>query len=498
MSGKVVLVGAGPGDPGLLTIKGRRAIEAADVVVCDRLVSPVLRNMIPATAEMIDAGKRASHHPVPQEEINRILVEKALEGKRVVRLKGGDPFLFGRGGEEIEALITNSIEFEVVPGVTSAIAVPAYGGIPVTHRDCCSSLHIITGHARGGEELNIDYEALIRTGGTLVFLMGVTAAGEICKGLADAGMSPDMPACMIEQGTLPLQRRVDSTVEGLPVAAQREGIQSPAIIVIGQVCTLADSFDWYGRLPLKGKSVVVTRPRERTGTLVHRLLDLGARVLEYPCIETIPIEPCPALEEALTQISEYEWLALTSPAGAELVVNTLYARGVDARALGGVKLAAIGGGTAAELKKCGLVADFVPESYSAGELGRELGSRVQGKVLIARAENGSPDLTAEFDRAGVSYDDIPIYRTAYRSGEREALRELMSGNEKCIVTFTSASTVRGFAESAGKDFSLDRVIGICIGHQTAAEAARYGIETTVAERATIDDLIKAVLVKVGE
>ena len=348
MPGKVILVGAGPGDPGLLTRKGLDAIRSADVVVYDRLVSPAILALMLEDAEQINVGKEAAHHLVPQEGINQILLDKALEGKTVVRLKGGDPFLFGRGGEELELLARHRIPFEEVPGITSAIAAPAYGGIPVTHRDCCSSLHIVTGHQRSGKELDIDFEALVRTGGTLVFLMGVSALPALCQGLLDAGMDPDTPAATVESGTTPAQRRTSAALADLPRRAAEVGVKSPAVIVVGQVCALAEQFDWFDRLPLKGKTVVVTRPRERAGTLSGRLRSLGADVWEYPCISTVPLDPCPALEEAMERLGDYEWLALTSPAGVDALWRWLEGHNLDARALGGLRLAAAG------LKRLGL------------------------------------------------------------------------------------------------------------------------------------------------
>lgn len=493
MKGRVILVGAGPGDPGLLTLRGRQALESAEVIVHDRLVSSVILDMIPPEAERIDVGKEAASHPVPQEEINQILVKKALEGKRVVRLKGGDPFLFGRGGEELEELCRHEIDFEVVPGVTSALAVPAYGGIPVTHRDYCSSLHIITGHAKLGKELDIDFEALVRTGGTLVFLMGVSSLCQICNGLREAGMDPDTPAAIIEQGTTPGQRTVISTVLELPGAARKADIKSPAISIVGEVCKLSDSFNWFERLPLKGRRIVVTRPRDRSGTLSRKLRELGAEVLEYPCIETVPIDPCPGLEAALSNMINYEWLIFTSAAGVDAVMGALQKMKKDSRAFGGIKLAAIGGGTAAELKKFGLVPDYIPQKYSAQSLGEGLAEIADGKILIARAEDGSPYLTEELDKAGLSYDDITVYRTFYENARSDELREdIDSGNVEC-VTFTSASTVRGFAASLGNDFDFSKVTGVCIGEQTAAEAGNYGIKRVVAENAAIDDMIGVIL-----
>ena len=495
MKGMVTLVGAGPGDPGLLTIKGREALTRAQVVVYDRLVSPAILDLVPEEAERINVGKEASHHPVPQEQINRILLDKALEGKQVVRLKGGDPFLFGRGGEELELLVRHSIPFEEVPGITSAIAVPAYGGIPVTHRDFTSSLHIITGHARAGKSLDIDFEALVRTGGTLVFLMGVTSLPELCAGLLKAGMEPDTPAAIVERGTTPAQRRISGTVSTLAPMAAEHQVKSPAISIFGPVCALAEQFDWFGALPLRGRRVVVTRPRERAGTLAQRLRDLGADVLEYPCIQTRPIWPCPGMEQAVAAIASYEWLAFTSPAGVEALWAMLERQGRDARALGGVRLAAIGPGTDRALRACGLRADYLPEVFDAAHLGAGLAARAKGRVLLLRAEIASQDLTAALKRANISYDDIPCYTTVYESAQAGILRAMTQAGELDLVTFTSASTVKGFVSSVGElDFS--GMTGICIGAQTAAEAARYGIPTLVAKQATIDALVETILKEV--
>lgn len=493
MQGKVILVGAGPGDPGLLTVKGRAALLSAQVVVYDRLVSPAILALIPAGAEAIDVGKQASRHPVPQNEINQILLDKALEGKRVVRLKGGDPFLFGRGGEELELLARRGVPFEEVPGITSAIAVPAYGGIPVTHRDFTSSLHIVTGHARAGKALDIDFEALVRTKGTLVFLMGVSSLPDICAGLVGAGMDPATPAAIVERGTTPGQRRFNATVASLPETARANGVESPAVSIVGPVCALAESFDWFDALPLKGKNIVVTRPRERAGTLSDRLRTLGADVLEYPCIETVPIAPCPEMERTLGRLGDYEWLALTSPAGVAALFGALDRQGRDARALGGVKLAAIGPGTDRELGKHGLRADYVPEVYDAAHLGAGLAAVAGGRVLILRAGIGSPELPQALDRAGLGYDDVPVYDTRYENPESQELRAMVERGEIDLVTFTSASTVRGFVSSVGEGTDLSGITGACIGAQTAAEAEKHGIRTVTAKQATMDDLVEVIL-----
>ena len=487
--GSVILVGAGPGDPGLLTQKGRQAIENAQVVVYDRLVSPAILSLIPRDAEKINVGKESSNHLVPQEEINRILLRKAQEDKRVVRLKGGDPFLFGRGGEELELLEAAGIPFQVVPGVTSALSVPAYAGIPVTHRDFCSSVHIITGHARAGAELHIDFEALRRTGGTLVFLMSVSSLPRICRGLLDAGMAPDMPAAVIEKGTCPGQRKLVSTLEKLPSEAEKAGVKSPAIIVVGKVCALSSRFDWFDGLPMKGKTVVVTRPEDRSGTLTQRLRELGAEAVDYPCIRTVAREENPELEEAIGNLSRYRCLVFTSPAGPEIFFRRLRAAGRDARALSGLTLAAIGPKTAKALEKHGVTADLVPETYDSDHLAKAL-ETVEGPVLLCRASRGSTALPEMLERKGIPFADVPVYDTVYAAPAPQKVDALLG--ETLLVTFTSASTVRGFVESLpGRD--LKNVIGCCIGKQTEAEAKKYGLATVVSQEATMESLVECIL-----
>ena len=487
--GSVILVGAGPGDPGLLTQKGRQAIENAQVVVYDRLVSPAILSLIPRDAEKINVGKESSNHLVPQEEINRILLRKAQEDKRVVRLKGGDPFLFGRGGEELELLEAAGIPFQVVPGVTSALSVPAYAGIPVTHRDFCSSVHIITGHARAGAELHIDFEALRRTGGTLVFLMSVSSLPRICRGLLDAGMAPDMPAAVVERGTLPRQRKLISSLEKLPQDAKAAGVKSPAIIVVGKVCALSSRFDWFDGLPMKGKTVVVTRPEDRSGTLTQRLRELGAEVVDYPCIRTVAREENPELEEAMENLSRYRCLVFTSPAGPEIFFRRLRAAGRDARALSGLTLAAIGPKTAKAMERFGVTADLVPETYDSDHLAKAL-EAVEGPVLLCRASRGSTALPEMLERKGIPFADVPVYDTVYAAPAPQKVDALLG--ETLLVTFTSASTVRGFVESLpGRD--LKNVIGCCIGKQTEAEAKKYGLATVVSQEATMESLVECIL-----
>lgn len=488
MAGKVTLVGAGPGDPGLLTVKGLNALTQAEVVVYDRLVSPAVLELIPPRARRIDVGKKADHHPVPQARINQILLEEALAGHNVVRLKGGDPFLFGRGGEELQTLAQAGVPFAEIPGVTSAIAAAAYGGIPVTHRDYASSLHIITGHAREGAPLDIDFEALVRTKGTLVFLMGVTAMPAIVRGLLDAGMAGTTPAAMVERGTLPGQRRCGATLKTLPAKAAEMGIHSPALIIVGGVCGLAPELDWFGRLPLHGKRILVTRPKERVGTLSDKLRELGAETVAFPCIRTEPILPCPAMKNAVKNLPVYKWLGFTSAAGVEAFWSCLRGMGKDARALGSVRLAAIGPATGQALEAHGLTADLIPEVYDAAHMGKALAASAEGGVLLLRAEEGSPALTDALAEAGAVYEDVAVYRTIYDNPRATELREELEAGLFDYVTFTSASTVKGFVSAVGADADFSRFTGLCIGEQTAKEAEKYHIPVKIAKKATINDL----------
>lgn len=491
--GKVWLVGAGPGDAGLFTLKGLDVLKKAEVVVYDSLVGQGILTLIPDSARLIYVGKRADKHTVPQEQINRILLEEAEKGYRVVRLKGGDPFLFGRGGEELELLSENKIPYEVVPGITSPVAVPAYNGIPVTHRDYCSSLHIITGHRRAGHEYDIDFRALVDTRGTLVFLMGAAALSDICKGLLEAGMDPEMPSAVLQKGTTAGQKKIVSSIRTLPEEAARCGVETPAIIVVGKVCALADTFSWYEKLPLEGWKVLVTRPKQRSSHTAELLREKGAEVLEIPSIKTVALEDQSLLSGALDQISDYQWLVFTSPTGVEVFFDHLLIQKKDIRCLFGIKLAAIGQGTAKALEQRGLQVDLIPEVYDGETLGRALAEILEGgeKILIPRASIGNKDLSALLREAGAEVDDIPIYDTVYeRSPLIDLKKELEQGNINCVV-FTSASTVKGFVEStAGTDYS--GVVAACIGKQTKAAADQFGMKTYMSEKATINHLIALV------
>lgn len=489
MAGKVWLVGAGPGDPGLFTLKGRSVLEAADVVVYDALVGQGVLGMIPPRAELINVGKRASNHTMPQEQINQVLLEEARKGKQVVRLKGGDPFLFGRGGEELELLVKANIPFEVVPGVTSAVAVPAYNGIPVTHRDYCSSLHIITGHKRQGEPYNIDFQALVRTGGTLVFLMGVSALGDICRGLLEAGMEKDMPAALLARGTTAGQKRIVATVSTLEAEVKRQGAVTPAIIVVGKVCALEKEFYWYERKPLAGKKILVTRPRELSSQMADKLRRRGAEVLELPAIRTVPICPNPALEDCLERGQTYDWIVFTSPTGVRVFFERLMER-YDVRKIAGARFAVIGSGTAKALKEKGFGADLMPDVYDGANLGRTLAKQCRPgeRILIPRAALGTRELIRELETVpDLTLEDIPIYETEYETSPLIDEKKEFENGEIDYAVFTSASTVRGFARAVeGLDFS--KVKAVCIGAQTRAAAEELGMKTWMSQKATMDSV----------
>ena len=492
--GKVWLVGAGPGDPGLLTVKAAEVIRQADLIVYDALIGDSLFSLFPKEAEHINVGKRSGNHTMPQDKIDELLLEEALKGKNVVRLKGGDPFLFGRGGEELELLAEKGVEYEIVPGITSPIAVPAYNGIPVTHRDYTSSLHIITGHKRKGSSEDIDFEALVRTKGTLVFLMGIARLGYICGGLLAAGMDPQMPAAVLQQGTTAGQKRIVATVATLEEEVKRQGVETPAIILVGKVCALADQFAWYEKLPLAGSRIIVTRPRGMISGMASRLRKLGAEVLELPSIETEPRVDQSALEDALDHIGDYRWLVFTSPTGVRVFFDVLKAGVRDIRSLAGVKIAAIGTGTRKELSERNLIVDFMPSVYDGETLGREMAALVKPgeRILIPRAATGNVQLLQSLEEAGAKVTDIATYDTvdaAQDLVDEAALFE--SGRLDCAV-FTSASTVRGFvSRNPGLDLSLVRAA--CIGKQTRACAEGYGMKTFMSEKATMDSLTELVV-----
>lgn len=488
--GFVALVGAGPGSVGLLTVRALEYIKKADVVVYDRLVSEDILKLIPHNTELINVGKQSNMHLVPQDGINRILLEQAQLGKLVVRLKGGDPFVFGRGGEELELLCQHNIDFEVVPGITAAIAVPTYAGIPVSHRDFCSSIHFITGHQKENEPLDIDFRALVNTKGTLIFFMGLASLPQIAAGLLSAGMDKNMPAAVIENGTRNNQRKVLATLSTLPQMAVAQQVKSPALIIVGKVCQLSEQYDWFGKRLLSGCELIVTRPHASEGTLVSGLRELGALVHDCPCINIEAIKDNQALQQALTQLEQYNWLLFTSKNGVQIFFEALRASKLDTRALGGKKIAAVGTQTAQALQEYGVVADYIPAVFDGEHLGQGVAelSKAQDKILLLRARIGSERIVEVLEQAGRSVEDIAVYDTVYRTEQAEQLRTLLSQGEDIYITFTSASTVEGFMQAVGQ-IPNKELTAICIGQQTAQAANKYKFKTIISAQATIGSMI---------
>lgn len=498
--GKVWLTGAGPGAGELLTVKARRLLEECDCIVCDRLVGEEILSLIPPGRELIHVGKAAGSHSIPQEEINRILICEAKRGKKVLRLKGGDPFLFGRGGEEAEALQKEGIAFEVVPGISSAFAVPAYNGIPVTHRDFVSGVHIFTGHLKSTQDAEkgireIPYKALVQAGGTLVFLMGVQALEKMMNGLCLAGINKNMPAAVLQQGTTAGQKKIVATVATLAQKAKEESIKAPSIIVVGEVCNLEAQLNWYEKLPLAGKKILVTRPRERGFRLQEELQALGAEVLSVPVIETLPLgegADLLAAETELKRLKTYQVLVFTSPYGVECFFSLLLEQGMDVREVAHMQFAVIGQGTADALKTKGIRADYMPKHYDSISLGRLLAGQLAPgtKVLLARSALGTQELLQELsENPGLSWRDLPIYTTRFMMENAPLLQSFMEDKTVTHVVFTSSSSVDGFCRMLGGCSRTD-IHAVCIGERTRQAAAKAGMHTSAAQNATIDELIR--------
>lgn len=507
--GKVWLLGAGPGDIGLLTCKAKEVLKRAEVVIFDALISTEILALMPECAEKINAGKRAGNHTLSQLEINQILLTKALEGKQVVRLKGGDPFVFGRGGEELELLVEHGIAFEVVPGVTSAVAVPAYAGIPVTHRSMTSSFHIITGHAMQGKESQIDYHSLVKMNATLIFLMGLSSLPSICEGLLQAGMDKNMPASVISYGTVARQKKVLASIDTLVEKTKQAGITAPAIIIVGFVCALSEKYDWLETCPLGKKSVLVTRPADRISEMAEKLRFLGAQVIEMPLIRTERLKHNKKLKGVLKQISQIKeevWLVFTSPSGIRIFFEQLKEWKLDLRKVfsSQIKIAVLGSGTKKELANYGFFADIMPKEYSAAALG-DLLSKIwkeqkiyQKKLYIIRAKNGSKDLIKPLLKAGIVYEDIPLYETVFVENKllAEKVKEILLQGMLDFITFTSASIVRSFIKAMEfceeeKDY-LKNFYAVCIGEKTAEEAKKYGMNILISKKAEIDSMVETI------
>lgn len=514
--GKVFLVGAGPGDPGLLTVRGARLLEQADVVVYDALANPKLLSYCPQACERIYVGKQAARHSMTQDQINALLVEKGLAGKKVVRLKGGDPFVFGRGGEECQVLRDAGVPFEVVPGITAALAAPAYAGIPVTHRDLNSSFTFVTGHekeeeyrdtaakergaARGASD--VDWGALARLP-ALAFYMGVKALPRISAKLIEHGMDPATPAAIIERGTTSRQRTVVGTLVDLPQKAVDAGVVPPAMTVVGQIVTLRTSIDWFESRPLFGQTVLVTRTREQASELSQKLEELGADVIEAPTIELSTSSNKANVQDAIKRAGNYDWVVFTSAAGVRFTKQALLEMDSDVRVFGSARVAAIGDATARAVRdELALRVDVSPARFVAEALSDalEVGGHVVGKrFLLLRADIARPLLRERLVAGGAAeVNDVPIYETRTASALPAPVVEALDARRVNWITFTSGSTVRNLTQLLGPDYAV-KLAGVklaSIGPVTTQTLRELGLEPTVqADVFDLDGLVRAMLAK---
>jgi len=502
MTGIVYLVGAGPGDPGLLTLRGAELLVTCDAVVFDALANPALLALAnvaerETAVELHDVGKRGgAAESAKQDEINALLVRLGREGKRVVRLKGGDPLVFGRGSEEAQALAEAGVSFEIVPGVTAGIAAPAYAGIPVTHRGAATSVTFVTGHEDPTKDhTTVDWQALARAGGTIVLYMGVKTLPNIVAALIAGGMSSDTPAAAVQWGTHPRQRTVTATVSTLADAIREAGLTAPVITVIGLVVDLRGEIAWFDRRPLFGKRIVVTRAQAQASALTERLAAAGAEVIEMPATR---IEPCDlaGLRDALGDIAAFDWIVFTSQNAVQVAWDALRAMGLDARAFAGVKIAAVGPMTADALLQRGLAVDVVPERFVAEGLLDALRSRedVRGaRVLYVAGEGARETLERGLIGAGASVERVTAYRSVVDGTDADSLKTRLDRGDVDLATFTSASSVRAFVDLVGAERAR-RVPAASIGPITTEAARDAGLDVAIeAPTSTIDGLVEAIV-----
>lgn len=501
--GMVYLVGAGPGDPGLLTLRGAWCLGRADVVIYDNLVDRGILDHAPETAELIFAGKEGGRHYMTQDDINALLVKKAREADVVVRLKGGDPFIFGRGGEEALVLAREGIPFEVVPGVSATAAVPAYAGIPVTHRGLASQVAFITGHEDPRKpESDVDWEYLAGFPGTLVVLMGVKRLRENTAGLMAGGLSPDTPASVISRGATPRQRGVFGTLGTISDLVTEHGITAPAVLVVGAVASLREHLSWYDRLPLFGRRIVVTRANHQAGELCEILRQLGAEPVELPSIEIAPPEDIRDAERAVAAATDYDLVVFTSPNGVRAFFSILKGQGKDSRTLGRSIVAAMGPGTATALREYGIVPDVMPDEFIAEELAEAIIDRVPGslsnrKVLLFRAQTARQVLPDRLAAVGAVVDDVAAYRAIRPEVSRRKIVEILEGAD--FLTFTSGSTATNLGEmfrinTIWDDESIVVPKAVSIGPVTSDAARRAGFYVAAeASEYTIPGLVQALV-----
>ena len=497
-AGLVYLVGAGPGDPELITAKGLRCIASADVLIYDFLAAKEFLAHAPFDCECIYVGKRGGDHTLSQEGINDLIVAKAREGKVVTRLKGGDPFIFGRGGEEAEVIAAAGIAFEIVPGITSAIAAPAYAGIPLTHRDYTSTLAFVTGHEDPNKETSaIDWDALAKGIGTLVFFMGVKNLPAIVDRLLEHGRAADTPVALVRWGTTTKHQTVTATLATIVAAANAAGMRAPAIIVVGRVVQLRPALQWFERRPLLGKRIAVTRARAQASNLIRKLTRLGADCFQCPTIEVVAPESWRPLDGAIARLRQYQWLVFTSINGVKYFFQRLFHQGLDARALGGLKTAAIGPATADRLRHFGINTDLLPATYQAESVVEAFRDQeVAGcKILLPRAREARAVLPEELRRMGAKVDEVVAYQTIQSADDQAELIEKLRAGRIDMVTFTSSSTASNFSSLLPEAHQalMQGVSVASIGPITAQTAKNLGFESDiVATEFTIDGLCNAI------
>ena len=495
--GWVALVGAGPGDPELLTIRGRRYLESADVVIYDRLVDRRLLGHAPKDAELVDVGKRPGEPRDRQAEINALLVERARSGKRVIRLKGGDPFIFGRGGEEVAALSWANVPFEVVPGITSAIGAPAYAGIPLTHRGVASSLTIVTGSESPDKAgALVDWDGLAKSEGTLSLLMSWENLPAITQALIDGGRAEDTPVAVVQWGTWRNQRTVAGPLASIAELARRAGLSNPVVVVVGEVVNLRAVSRWFDNRPLFGKRVLVTRSRTQSADLVERLERAGAEPVEVPTIEIQPVEDTREIDSALARLTDYDWVVFTSTNTVEQLFGRLDALGRDARLFHASRVAAIGTATVAALRERGIVADLVSrESVSQSLIDGLKEQGVAGQcILLPGAEVRPERLRLGLEKLGADVHEVILYRTVLPSGASGRLAEALESGVD-VITFTSSSTVTNLMALLDGDTERLEEVGIaCIGPVTAETARKAGLSVDIlAEDSTAAGLVNAIV-----
>jgi len=501
-AGIVYIVGAGPGDPGLITVRGLECLRTCDVVVYDHLASPTLLDAVPTTAERIYVGKQAARHTLKQAEINRLLVERARAGQRVVRLKGGDPMIFGRGGEEAEELAAAGVKFEIIPGITAALGAAAYAGLPLTHRKLASSVTFVTGHEDPTQmRSDIPWDLLGRAGGTLVFFMGVGRLEGLLEELVWHGRSPQTPAAVVEWATLPRQRTAAGTVATIARRAREAGIQPPALLIVGEIVRLRRRLAWFESRPLFGRRILVTRSRHQASDLRRRLEELGAEVIEFPTIRLVPPRSDRCMREAARHLARYDWVVFASANAVERFVEVvLEENGGDIRALGHARIAAIGPATRQAIERYHLAVAVQPDRYLAEEVVVAMnaaGDLSGARVLVPRAERAREVLPEGLRRAGARVDVVPVYRTVVDkpANAREIIRDLVAGRI-AMVTFTSSSTVTNFVRVVGVK-RIRKVAGktrlASIGPITSQTLRTHGLEPTAeAKDYTIDGLVAAI------